>query len=180
MDVFVWLLAWLTGLVAVLIGLFFLGKLFRKALFPLLLPFVLVPFYWHVTRFNKVTSWTGTEEARVFVENAVARFNWTSGAILAVALLIALVLTWRVPLLASIFPFTLFALYNNFAYDPFAATVQAPVAQLWLDDYGHNLALFIQTIFLSLCLFSYTLPRLLQHMKDTMPDMLRREVEPRA
>ncbi len=166
MDVLLWLFSRLAAFGITLTGLFMLGKRFQRLLLPFLLLLLFVPFYGHVERFSGVKSWTGTHEAHILVEEATQRLEWTSYLLAGTFYIAALLLTWRTPFLAPMLPFLLLGLYQNVSYNPFADAVQSPVARIWLDDNGHNLALFLGNLLVSICLLAYTLPSLLKLMKD--------------
>ena len=163
---------------------FLIGKKRSRILLPVLLLLIIIPFHSHIMHWSDVAIYSATASpvagASQFVEETVRRFAWTGYSIISAFYLVALALTWRVPFLAPLLPLTLLFLYNGVAYQPFSDAVQSPATKIWLDDYVQNSVFSFDVFLMSLCLLAYTLPSLRKHMKDTMPEALRREVEPRA
>ena len=166
------------------VELFLVGRRYGRILLPVLLFFMVLPYHQHIAHWSDVAIYSANsspvEGALQFVEEVVQRFEWIGYSLIGAFYMVALALAWRIPFLAPLLPFTLLFLYNSVAYQPFSDAVQSPATKIWLDDYVENTFFTFEVLLASLCLLAYTLPSLRKHMRGTTPEVLRREVEPRA
>ena len=172
------------------VELFFVGERFSRILSPILVLLVVAPFHLHIAHFGNFATESATfspktgerilETPPQFVEEVVQRFEWTGYSLMGVFYITALCLTWRVPFLAPLLPLTMLFLYDVVAYQPFSNAIQSSEAKVWLEDFVTNTAFLVHSLLLSLSFLGYALPSLQKHLKDMMPDVLRREIEPRA